>query len=102
MVHLQQLWWQLQLKFYYIMFGILSVMFTSFIIIDPAFAEIRIETDSSGSAVGSLNDGAGGFSASLKGMLDAFKGIDIFFGNLGCYIQGTFMGWDNVDCEIRE
>lgn len=70
--------------------------------IDNAYAEIRIETDSSGSAVGSLNDGAGGFSASLKGMLDAFKGIDIFFGNLGCYIQGTFMGWDNVDCEIRE
>lgn len=85
---------------YFILGSTIFILLINLVTFSNAYAEIRIETDSSGSAVGSLNDGAGGFSESLKGMLDIFKGIDKFFVNIGCYFQGTFMGWDNVDCEI--
>ncbi len=62
------------------------------LLIIPAYAQEAVE---------GLNDSFGGINGGLRGILDGISGIETFFGNLGCYIQGTFLGWENVDCIIK-
>jgi len=53
---------------------------------------VEIETDSSGSAVGSINDGFGGFSETLRGWLNGLRDIDIAFQETIRFLKGTFLG----------
>lgn len=76
---------------YLVLTGFILYGFITFI--DMAYAQEAAE---------GLNNSFGGVSDSLRGLLDTLWGIDKFFGNMGCYLQGTFMGWDNVDCVIND
>lgn len=63
---------------------------------NEAYAQIDLNTDSSGSAAGTLNDGFGGFTETLRGWLDGWFGLQDGMGELWCHIQGTFLGYENI------
>jgi len=58
---------------------------------------IELNTDSSGSAAGSLNEGFGGFSGGLRSILDFFYNIDQAFDGMVTFLKGTFLGWENIE-----
>lgn len=58
---------------------------------------VELNTDASGSATESLNEGFGGFSGGLRSILDFFGSLDQGFNDMIHFLQGTFLGWDNVD-----
>jgi len=45
-----------------------------------------------GEGLQSANDGLGSFTGTLRGWLDGLASIDIWFNDLGCWLQGTFLG----------
>lgn len=53
---------------------------------------VEINTEQSGSAAGSLNDGFGGFTETFRGWLDAIYNIDVAIQETFRFLKGTFLG----------
>ena len=53
---------------------------------------VELNTDSQGSAAGSLNEGFGGFSETLRGWLDFVYNMDLAFQESIRFLKGTFLG----------
>jgi len=51
-----------------------------------------------GDDIAGANESLGGFNETLRGWLDGWFGLQNFFADLNCHIQGTFLGYDNISC----
>ena len=46
----------------------------------------------SGDKIASATHSLSGFTETLRNILNGFQGIDHFFADVSCFIQGTFLG----------
>lgn len=58
---------------------------------------VEINTESSGSAAEGINEGFGGTAGAMRNILDSIFAIDQAFSDFIRFLQGTFLGWDNVE-----
>ncbi|NIQ14814.1 MAG: hypothetical protein GTO02_10565 [Candidatus Dadabacteria bacterium] len=51
-----------------------------------------------GEDIAAANEAASSFPETLRGWLDGWFGLQDFFADLSCHIQGTFLGYENITC----